>query len=357
MFVKETTLKVEGTSYRCPITGNPDSDQIFLTIGPGSLYFPIYSDRLKDKAFFIAFDGDWIHDKDAAVDEDAIAKITINDMVAQIAAAVDAVHKKYPDKKINLLANSVLTKLALICAEKIPALHSTICIGTPVEKIDAEFSDSKTGSTSGSVPKEKSKLEQDQELYDALMKGKRLNERLQDSNVKDGSLTPNSVFVEQCRSFNTLTLANLSHVNSVLTMWRNVQGQPSRVINPAMRLHFFGNLQSDIDTSKQLDTLEQLGGRNVTLFWGAQDGITPPPSKDSLEKYAHIKSKIFSRAGHFPQLEGRNFDAHLLKAVAGPSAIIAGVKRDPVTDDSNGINTPPAKRRTRSTGGLCSSQG
>lgn len=304
-------LSIKGKTVDCATQGNPESEHVFLTIGPGSLYLPLYSDTLKQHAHFVAYDEPWIHKKGSTANSDAIKLITLESLVDDIRSAVVNLKAIYPGKKIHLLANSIVTGLALSCAQNIEGIDSTLCIGTPLKPIQADFAHAKANLSRDEI----AQFENDIALFNDMLLGKRLDEKLPDSNVESGRLTPNSEFVEQCQSLRVAALKDYQRYDKVITyMWRHTPDSAGHVLNLAMRAHFFDEIQAAINAPNILDSLNA-GKAKVFLAWGKADGITPY-DVELLKNWPNIQQCIFANTGHFPQLEGgQAFDEAILNFV------------------------------------------
>lgn len=301
-----------GKQVTCLVGGK--GPRVVYIMGAGSFYIQslLNLPELANNLTFVTCDRVWVQDEDNPLLKEAdIQAITLESLLDEERLVVEAIREYFKCKKIGLFGFSAPAALALRYALENPKdIASVIATGAGLCQLDPSFA------LTDQVFKERASKEKIQQHESAVQNYQKILENAKDAEPLANShfapdpqtgklcLTPRSHYREQTRSLGPKALyAYPKHTQEFLEHWKsNPLGQS---LSTAMRLHFFGKLQPQLDTLTILEELEKQGKVPVLLAHGKQDYVTPADEKviDKLAGYHHIKLDLYDECAHLPYIE------------------------------------------------------
>lgn len=299
-----------GEEVCCLKEGN-GSYPIFI-IGPGSIYLPMFSDQLKHQVTFYAFDDFWTCRKGEHTDPRIVNSMSMLVILDRNRQVIAQLKQQLGYTNVAIMGISAASLMAFEYALHYgDDINCVFGVGVPLIKLDALFTATDT-SFRELHPNRWTTYQTDQARFMELNKGENFAERLPDSNMESGRLTPNSEFVEGARSASAkMFFDRQDYETLVLRCWRySVDDQ--KVNNEAMRLHFFSNILPALDAVKLANEINK---RRIplALFFGHDDFITPRDVK-VLSNLSNCNIFEYRNCGHYIMLEARQrFDTDLVR--------------------------------------------
>lgn len=295
-----------------------DGEYPCLIVGPGSFYLNRLSDELKTKFTFFTFDMEWTREKSNP--ERAPSNITASDMIAHTGHIIASIKSNFRYSKIGLMGFSAPALIALQSAINYKEdVAYVIAIGCALSKLDAQFNATNERFNNEVDEKRREKYSLLQKNFSKLLSGEG-GDPLVDSNfIKDEKtgkkrLTPNSQYVEMCRSIIVKLLYDPEKYEAkFLKNWRF--NADNKVINEPERQYFFGTILPMLDPSEIINKLEQYSDVPTLLIYGENDYITPIEDNviKNLKRCEVIK---YTNCGHSPNEErSEDFDQDVYKFV------------------------------------------
>ena len=309
---RELTLE-DGTQLSYVVQG--EGENVIVLLGPGTLLMNFFSAEFKKNTTLIAIDGLWTHEKDSPIDDPHPAA---EQFLQDTALAINALRQQvYPNQPFGLAGMSILTKLAMECAQR-TNIDFVMLAGVPFLPLSLGFpeSDSYFRTQLGALhPMVKAKddlmrrlasINSAEEGFERLL--------LPNTNVRDGALTPNSALVENFRIMAPQQSYFDTEYSRMVEFFRC--GVTGKVINLSFYAHFFHGIAPLLDEAETALLVLLQAGHRIMVVSGSDDWTTPitvetSATIDAAQFLKDLQAQHpetfqwlhYDKCGHYPMTE------------------------------------------------------